>query len=114
MSSSKSDPAKENELKQDLIEIEQALVKLQERHAQIKQDVVKRSQLLTHQHELKQQQKDTSVHKPLKTELRQLQQELDILELSLESLLLPDLFWQVIRFVFLGIVIGWFLNIWVS
>ena len=114
MSSPKSDDTKENDLKQVLIEVEKSLFKLQERYAQVKQDVVKRSQIKERQQELKQQQKDKSSPEPLKTELRHLQQELDSLELNLESILLPDIFWQVVRFVFLGIIIGWFLHIWAT
>lgn len=106
MPSPKSGDTKENELEQVLIEVERSLAQLQSRHNQVKQDLVKRSQIQERQQELKQ---DKSLPKPLKTELRSLQQELDNLELSLESMLLPDVFWQVVRFVFLGIVIGWFL-----
>lgn len=112
MSSPKSNNTKENELERVLIEVEKSLFKLQERHHQVKKDVKKRSQLINHQQELKEQAKDKSSSQPLKTELRHLQQELDNLELNLESVLLPDIFWQVVRFVFLGIVIGWFLHIW--
>ena len=111
MSSPKSGETKENELAQILIEVEQSLTQLQSRHTQVKQDWEKRSQLKARQQELKQ---DSSLPKPLKTELRSLQQELDELELNLESVLLPDIFWQVVRFVFLGIAIGWFLRIWAT
>ena len=110
MSFPKSGNTKENELAQILIEVEESLVQLQSRHTQVKQDLEKRSHLLARQQELKQQ--DSSLPKPLKTELRSLKQDLDELELNLESVLLPDIFWQVVRFVFLGIAIGWFLHIW--
>lgn len=113
MSSPKSGDPKENELAQILIEVEQSLAQLQSRHDQVKQDWEKRSQIKARQQELKQQQ-DLSLNQPLKTELRSLQQELDSLELNLESVLLPDIFWQVVRFVFLGIVIGWFLHIYAT
>ncbi|MEY2832440.1 MAG: hypothetical protein RLZZ574_1698 [Cyanobacteriota bacterium] len=111
MSSPKSGDTQENELA-ILIEVEQSLVQLQLRHTQVKQDWEKRSQIKARQQELKQQAK--SLPQPLKTELRSLQQELDRLELTLESVLLPDIFWQVIRFVFLGIAIGWFLHIYAT
>lgn len=113
MSSPESTPTKENDLEQVLTEVERSLLKLQERHTQVKQDLEKRSQLLERQEELKQLQKSNSTQEPIKTELRYLQQELDALDLNLESSLLPDIFWQVVRFVFLGIVIGWFLHRWV-
>ena len=114
MSSPQSGNTQENELEKILIEVETSLLQLQKRHAQVKQDLKARSQLQERQQELKQQQKDKSLPQPLKTELRSLQQELDSLELTLESVLLPDIFWQVVRFVFLGIAIGWFLHIWAS
>lgn len=110
MSSPKSSDTKEKDLEQVLLEVEQSLKQLQSRHIQVKQDLAKRSHLINRQQELKQQKKDPSLPKPLKTELKDLQQELDSLELNLESVLLPDIFWQVVRFVFLGIAIGWFLN----
>lgn len=113
MSSPKSGNPKENELAQILIEVEQSLIQLQSRHNQVKQDWEKRSQIKTRQQELKQGQ-DQSLTQPLKTELRSLQQELDALELNLESVLLPDIFWQVVRFVFLGIAIGWSLHIYAT
>lgn len=112
MSSPKSGDTKENELAQILIEVEESLTQLQSRHIQVKQDWEKRSQIKERQQELRQQ--DSSLAKPLKTELRSLQQELDELELNLESILLPDIFWQVVRFVFLGIAIGWFLHLWAT
>ena len=114
MSSRKSGDTKENDLQQVLIEVEQSLTQLQARHAQVKQDLEKRSQIQQRQQELEQQRQDPAFPQPLKTELRNLQQELDSLEFNLESVLLPDIFWQVVRFVFLGIVIGWFLRIWAT
>jgi len=112
MSSPKSGDTKENDLEQVLVEVEQSLKQLQSRHTQVKQDLIKRSHLKNRQQDLKQQ--DQSLPKPLKTELRSLKQELDSLELNLESVLLPDIFWQVVRFVFLGIAIGWLLNGWAT
>lgn len=111
MSLPKSEDSQENELTQILMEVEQSLVQLQSRHAQVKQDWETRSKIKIRQQELKRQQQDKFSSQPLKTELRNLKQELDNLELNLESVLLPDIFWQVVRFVFLGIVIGWFLHL---
>ena len=111
MFSDQSGNTQENELEKILIDVERSLEQLQARHSQVKQDLDKRSQIKERQQELKQQQKSKFLPQPLKTELRSLQQELDNLELSLESILLPDIFWQVVRFVFLGIAIGWFLHL---
>lgn len=102
---------KNSELEQVLLEVERSLDQLQVRHAQVKRDIIKLAELQQRQQELKQ---DQSKQEPIKTELRHLQAELERLDLSLESSLLPDIFWQVIRFVFLGIVIGWLLNSWAS
>jgi len=113
MSSPKSGDDQENELEQALFEVERSLTQLKQRHTQVKQDFAKRSHIINRKQELK-HQSDQSLPKPLKTELRILQQELDSLELNLESVLLPDIFWQVVRFVFLGVVIGWFLNVWAT
>lgn len=109
--SAESSSTKNQELEQILLEVERSLVQLQERHAQVKRDVVKLTELKQRKQELKQ---DASKQEPIKTELRHLQAELEQLDLSLESSLLPDIFWQVIRFVFLGIVIGWFLHGWAN
>ena len=114
MSSPNSGETKENDLEQILLEVEKSLEQLQERHTQVKQDLSKRSQVQERHQELKEQKKDKSLPEPLKTELRSIQEELDSLEFNLESGLLPDIFWQVVRFVFLGIAIGWFLHIWAS
>jgi len=110
MSSPKSGKTKENDLAQILVEVEESLAQLQSRHTQVKEDWEKRSHVLARQQELE----DGTSPQPLKTELRSLQQELDDLELNLESVLLPDIFWQVVRFVFLGIAIGWFLHLWAA
>ena len=108
--SSLNGDSKNNELIQILNEVERSLDELQSRHNQVKQDWSKRSHTLERLQELK----DKSAPKPLKTELRAIQQELDDLEFSLESVLLPDIFWQVVRFVFLGMAIGWFLRLWAT
>jgi protein subunit release factor A len=107
MPSPESNETKDNEI---LLQIERSLTDLQARYTQVKEDLQQRSLLLERQQELKQQQKDKSTLDPIKTQLHQLQKELEALEFELESSLLPDLFWQVVRFVGLGIVIGWLLN----
>ncbi|MEL6494428.1 MAG: hypothetical protein AAFQ41_04800 [Cyanobacteria bacterium J06623_7] len=110
MSSLNSD-SQNQELGQILEDVERSLIQLQSRHNQVKQDWSKRSQIQERQREIDRQK---STFKPLKTELRALQKELDDLEFTLESSLLPDVFWQVVRFVFLGIAIGWFLHLWAA
>jgi hypothetical protein len=50
----------------------------------------------------------------LKAELQQIEQELEAIGHNLESRLFDslELFWQIVRFLGLGIVIGWFLKSW--
>jgi protein subunit release factor A len=109
---SSSNPTTDSELENILTEVERSLVELQQRHAQVKRDLRERSRLLSRQQEL-QQQESNFAKEPIKTELHHLQKELDRLDLNLESSLLPDIFWQVVRFVFFGIIIGWFLHSWI-
>jgi protein subunit release factor A len=110
MSSPESNQTKDNELEKILLQVERSLSDLQARYTQVKEDLQQRSLLLERQQELKQQQEDKSTLEPIKTQLHQLQKELEALEFDLESSLLPNLFWQVVRFVGLGIVIGWLLK----
>ncbi|MBF2067868.1 MAG: hypothetical protein IGS39_26150 [Calothrix sp. C42_A2020_038] len=102
------------EFKQGLCEVEQALVALKERYEQIENDY-------TLQSELKQRSEDLRKSKlpEMKAELKYIQQQLEVLEINLESRLLnwrsfKDPFWQVIRFSGLGVIIGWLLKSFAS
>lgn len=115
MSPNNSSQIKDDEqIAQVLVEVERSLEELQERYIQVKQDWQTYSQLLQEQQELTQRQKNNVNKEPIKTELKHLQQKLAEVQLNLESRLLINFspFWQVVRFVGLGIVIGWLLKTW--
>ncbi len=109
MSSSESsaNPNHNLEIDQALSEVEQSLRELENRYQQIKQDWQKKSDLVAEKQSLEQIKSNNLQKDPIKTQIRQVQKELDRLELNLESMLLPDLFWQIVRFVGIGILVGW-------
>ncbi|TAO06654.1 MAG: hypothetical protein EYR95_00415 [Phormidium sp. SL48-SHIP] len=92
----RSDPSPPNpELEQELQALERAFEEFRERYEQVKGD---------------RQQQQT-----LQQQLQQIQQQLQDLELRLESQLfswreLREPFWQAVRFLGLGIVVGWILK----
>ncbi|MBP5972095.1 hypothetical protein HW132_04950 [Brasilonema sp. CT11] len=100
----------DQEFEQELLKVERALVALKERYNQVQADKASRREL--------QQRLQRSRHSKLpnvKAELKQIQQQLEELELNLESQLfswdsLKEPFWQAIRFGGLGVIIGWLLK----
>ena len=93
-----------------LTEVGESLEELRTRYLQVKQDWQRYSELVNHKKELVQTKANNFEKEPIKTELRDLEQQISELEIKLESVLLPDLFWQAIRFGGLGIAIGWLLK----
>ncbi|MEA5573386.1 hypothetical protein [Calothrix sp. UHCC 0171] len=98
------------EFKQGLEEIEQALVALKERYQQVECDRNLQAELQQRAEELRQ-----SKLPEMKAELKYIQQQLEVLEINLESRLftwrsLKDPFWQIVRFSGLGVIIGWLLK----
>ena len=87
---------------------------------EVEQNQALQSQLRQREAELKQELRRTpgyerSRRQPLRTELQHIQQQLDGIELHLESQLfsfssLKEPFWQAVRFGGLGIIIGWILK----
>jgi hypothetical protein len=81
------------------------VTKLKERYAQVQTDRARQTELKTRKAEL--------VNRPeLATELEKIETELHELDVRLESQLIPpglfkDYFWQTVRFVGLGMAIGW-------
>ncbi len=104
----------EVEFEQQMEEVERSLVALKERYAQIQQDRQRQAELQQDLKQVKQEWQRT--HLPtLKVELRRLKQQLETIELNLESQLfswrsLREPFWQAVRLAGLGIVIGWILK----
>ncbi|MBD2774559.1 hypothetical protein [Iningainema tapete] len=110
-------PDEDNQdFERELIEVEGAIVALRERYTQVQADKAQ-------QEKLKQASIQLNKHKYLspemKAELKQIQQQLSILEINLESQLfswgnLKKPFWQAVRFGGLGVIIGWILKSFVG
>ncbi|HEY9806446.1 MAG TPA: hypothetical protein V6D04_07755 [Candidatus Obscuribacterales bacterium] len=108
----------EAEFEQTLQELEQSLQSLKERYTQIQDDQSRQNDL---QQRLDQVQRDLrrtrspEIRQELQAELKQIWQQLEALEVALESRLLSwnslkDVFWQAVRFGGLGVVVGWILK----
>jgi hypothetical protein len=100
----------ESEFAQELEEIERLLIALKERYQQVECDRKLQTQLHERIEELHQDQLPS-----MKTELKLIEQQLEVLEINLESQLfnwrsIRDPFWQIIRFSGLGVIIGWLLK----
>ncbi len=100
----------DREIAKVLTEVGQSLEELRNRYLQVKQDWQRRAELVKYKQELQQKKANNLEREPIKTELRDLEQQISELEINLESVLLPDLFWQAVRFGGLGIAIGWVLK----
>ena len=100
----------DREIAKVLTEVGQSLEELRNRYMQVKQDWQSHAELVKYKQELQQKKANNFEREPIKTELRDLEQQLSELEINLESVLLPDLFWQAVRFGGLGIAIGWLLK----
>ncbi|NJK50359.1 DUF2203 domain-containing protein [Candidatus Gracilibacteria bacterium] len=128
---SSKDPSQLNggddEFEQALREVEQSLAALKQRYAQIQRDS---------QHQTELQQREEQLHQAslrnrspeLDKELGQIKEQLQELEITLESALLSDrhlkalfweglrsgiageVFWQIVRFGGVGVIIGWLLK----
>ena len=112
------------EFEREISELEAAISALKHRQAEIELADRERVVLERQRNELK--QKGTK-HPDIKQELAQIRSRLEELTLILESPLLneyklawelflqfikSDTFWQAVRFVGLGIAIGWFISTW--
>jgi chromosome segregation ATPase len=103
-----------------LQEVEKSLSDLKQRYSEIEPNQVLQAQLRERAAELKKELRRTpsyerSRRQPLRDELRHIQEQLDTIELNLESQLfslssLKEPFWQAIRFGGLGLIIGWILK----
>jgi len=93
---------------QTLENVERSLSALKNRYAQVQHDQRQLETLQQRKAELQTQGKSAT----LKAELREIEQQLEELELNLESRLfswsgLKEVFWQAVRFGGLGVAIGW-------
>ncbi|MBW4623225.1 MAG: DUF2203 domain-containing protein [Cyanosarcina radialis HA8281-LM2] len=97
-----------------LAETERSLIALKERYAQVQQDTQRQAELKERLNEVKRELRQQRSPQ-LKAELKQIQSQLETIELNLESQLfswgsLKEPFWQAVRFGGLGLVIGWVLK----
>ncbi|MBW4652789.1 MAG: DUF2203 domain-containing protein [Kaiparowitsia implicata GSE-PSE-MK54-09C] len=111
---SNSQDATEVNIEQALTEMERSLHDLKMRYAQVHSDQLQQRELQARLSQAKQEYRATKL-RSLKTEIDQLQQRLLELEVALESKLISstwvrELFWQIVRFVSLGVVLGWVLR----
>ncbi len=105
------DPTTEPDFDQELAATERSLQALKDRYQQVQQDQQTQSQLQQRQAEIT-ALSPAAMTPDLTAELKQIQKQLDELEIRLESQLFSlssfkEPFWQVVRFGGLGIVIGW-------
>ena len=101
----------DTEFEQALLEVEQNLQSLRDRYQQIESDRIRQKEL-QHRREQIRSQPPNGNRSTFKAELKQIQEQLEIIELNLESRLfswrsLKEPFWQAVRFGGLGIIIGW-------
>jgi hypothetical protein len=104
------------DFEQELEEVETSLRFLKDRYAQVQKDQQQKAQWQQELKNLKQNRKQTP---EMKAELTRLQQQLEAIEIGLESQLfswvtLKRPFWQAVRFGGLGVIIGWLLKSWVG
>ncbi len=100
-----SDQSAEPNFGQMLETLDGNVTKLKERYAQVQTDQARQTELQT--------RKAAIANQPeFAAELAKIEQELSEMDVRLESQLIPsgflkDYFWQTVRFVGLGIAIGW-------
>lgn len=113
--SPKSPPPEDNpelDWEQELASLERSLLELKARYAQVQRDRQQQAEWQQELHQLRQNRRQTP---EIKAELQYIQQQLQQLELNLESQLLSwdsfkKPFWQIIRFGGMGVIIGWILK----
>lgn len=103
------------DFERSLQEIEQALDALKVRYAQVKTDQQRQQDLNQRLDQTQQALRRDRFSKGLQAELKQIRQQLDEVELALESQLfswsgLREGFWQAVRFGGIGVVMGWVLK----
>lgn len=104
----------QEQFERSLLKVETSLADLKERYAQVQQDKQRQAELQQRLDEIKKEQR-LFQQRQLQVELRRIKEELDTIELNLESRLfswdsLKEPFWQAVRFAGLGIVVGWILK----
>lgn len=95
--------------------LEAKLEQVKQRHQQIINDQQRQKELITRKEEIKTLKAENNPPDSLKSELKYIEEELDAIEVRLESELfkwssLSEPFWQIVRFGGIGIIIGWILK----
>jgi hypothetical protein len=102
---------------QALAEVQRSLDLLKDRYGQVVRDQGLKGEF---QAELAHLSKNHGQTPSIKAELDRIQQEIELLEVNLESRLftwshnLKRPFWQIVRFGGLGVIIGWLLKSWIK
>ena len=104
-----------DEFEQAFAEVEQNLQLLRARYEQIHRDRLRQDELQHRREQIKNSLRQDSNRQTRKSELKQIQEQLETIELNLESRLfswgsLKEPFWQAVRFGGLGIILGWILK----
>ena len=104
----------EAEFERLLEDVERSLVALKQRYVQVQNDLKLQAKLQQRLNQVKKLHK-TQLPINLKVELQQIQEQLEAIEINLESQLfswgsLREPFWQAVRFGGLGVVVGWILK----
>ena len=107
-------PGDESEFVQALETVERALTAVKERYTQIQVDRQRQAELGNWREDVRESVRQNPTAQ-LKKELREIDQELETIELNLESSLfswasIKQPFWQAVRFGGLGILLGWILK----
>ena len=107
-------PGDIKEFEQSLLDVEQSLVALKQRYTQVQQDLRRQADLQQRAIQVGQELRKNQLPQ-LKVELRQIKEQLEAIEINLESQLfswgsLKEPFWQAVRFGGLGVVVGWILK----
>jgi alpha-tubulin suppressor-like RCC1 family protein len=108
----------ENEFVQAIAAVERSLAAVKERYTQIQCDRQRQAELGNRREDVRQSLRQNPLPQ-LKKELREIEQELETIELNLESSLfswgsIKQPFWQAVRFGGLGILLGWILKSYVG
>ncbi len=104
-----------DEFEQALSDVERDLQALKERYEQVQRDRKRQAELQHRREQIRNSPRQSSDRQALQAELKQIKEQLETIELNLESRLfswgsLKEPFWQAVRFGGLGVVIGWILK----
>ncbi|WPF87685.1 hypothetical protein WEU38_12800 [Cyanobacterium aponinum AL20118] len=117
MSDSEKTPESATELniEEAILQLEAQLEKVKQRHQQIINDKQRKEELINRKEQLKTLKTENNPPDSLKSELKYIEEELNEIEVRLESELfkwssLSEPFWQIVRFGGIGIIIGWILK----